>query len=286
MSKSIHPNILICPNCKDSQIVKDESLSCRSCKAEFELSNDCLKFVSYDDDDVGDALDKIKYIVKKNKALYGFLMDLISPVYRRDKILANLIKEVEDKEDVVAINLGSGNSDISNAISNIDIFAYDNVDLTCDISNVPIADNSVDYIFNIAVLEHVPDPEKVVSEIHRILKPNGVVYSRIPFMQGFHASPYDFSRRTEEGMKVLYKSFDQIELKPFGGPTSGMLWIVQEWLALVFSFGIKKLHSFVYMLVLVLTFPIKFLDVLLIHHPMANQISSAFVYVGRKRKTK
>jgi len=283
MSKSIPREILICPNCKSHKLKFGTDLNCTECATNFPIHNGNIRFVSFDEKNVGDALDKVKFLVKKNRRLYSFMMDLVSPVYRRDKILADLISEVEEKDNVVAINLGSGNSDLSQNITNMDMFSYENVDVACDISKIPIADNSVDYIFNVAVLEHVPNPELVVSEIKRVLKPGGVVYSRIPFMQGFHASPYDFSRRTEEGMKVLYKDFDQILLKPFGGPTSGLLWVFQEWMALVFSFGIKKLHTFVYMLVLILTFPIKFLDVLLIHHPMANQISSAFIYVGKKK---
>ena len=102
-------------------------------------------------------------------------------------------------------------------------------------------------------------------------------------MQGFHASPYDFTRVTEEGIKVLHDEFEQIEVKPFSGPTSGMLWVFQEWVAILFSFGSKKLHMIIYLLMLVLTFPIKFLDYFLINHPMAKNIASGFIYIGKKK---
>jgi len=123
----------------------------------------------------------------------------------------------------------------------------------------------------------------VIDEIYRVLKPDGIVYTAFPFIQGFHASPYDFTRVTEEGIKVLHDGFEQIEVKPFSGPTSGMLWIFQEWVAILFSFGSKKLHMIIYLLMLVLTFPIKFLDYFLIHHPMAKNIASGFIYIGKKK---
>ena len=64
-----------------------------------------------------------------------------------------------------------------------------------------------------------------------------------------------------------------------------MLWILQEWVAILFSFGSKKLHTILYLTVMCLTFPIKFLDYFLINHPMAKNISSGFIFIGKKNDT-
>ena len=178
--------------------------------------------------------------------------------------------------------MGSGNSDLHENISNIDIFNYDNVNLTADLLNLPIQNNSLNVIINTAVLEHIPYPEKAVSEFYRVLKNDGIIYCFFPFMQGFHASPNDFSRRTIEGLKVLFKDFKILEIKDASGPTSGFLWIFQEYFAILFSFGIKPLYTFLYFLIMILTFPLKFLDVLLVNHPMAKNISSGFAIIARK----
>lgn len=281
MGKSVSREILICPICKSDQLIFNQNMECLNCKEKYELIDDKYCFVKLDQGDINDSLDKVKHLLKKFKNLYNFLIYLISPVYGDRHLRKFINKHIKDKE-VIAINLGSGSSDISDHISNVDIFVYDSVNLTCDIAKLPFKDNSIDVIINIAVLEHVPDPEKVVNEIYRVLKVGGMVYSLFPFMQGFHASPYDFSRRTSEGMKVLYKDFDLIELKCSGGPTSGLLWVFQEWVAIILSFGIKPLHSIVYILVMLITFPLKFLDVLLILHPFAKNISTSFTYIGKK----
>lgn len=231
-------------------------------------------------------LNKIKSALKKNARFYQFLINVFSPVllfYTNRQIKQFLKDNLKSDSSTVALNIGSGNSFISDKVQNIDIFPYDNVNIVCDIENLPFQDNSVDIILNIAVLEHVPNPEKVVNEIHRVLKKGGKVFSLFPFIQGFHASPHDYTRRTVNGMKVLYKDFDIVSVKSSGGPTSGFLWITQEWLAIILSFGIKPLYKFIHLILMLLTFPIKYLDLLLIFHPAASNISTSFTLIGEKK---
>jgi len=230
-------------------------------------------------------INNFKSKIKNNQKLYRFLIELFSPVFTfySNRYLKSFISENYKNKDQVFLNLGSGNSIIGDDIINVDFFPYLNVDIVCDIENLPFKDNSIDIISNIAVLEHVPNPEAVVKEIYRVLKSTGKIYSVVPFMQGYHASPYDFTRRTSEGMKVLYKDFSIEKLLCIGGPTSGLLWILQDWVAILFSFGSKKLHSIIYYLMLLLLWPIKLLDFILIHHPLAKNITSAFLVIGEKK---
>ena len=249
----------------------------------YKMENGKYIFYHLESSDLEDSLDKFKNKLKKYTKFYYWLISVISPVYpdnNEKKFISSYITE-----DKICLNIGSGNSNISDQVFNVDIFEYENVNVVCDIEDLPFKDNSIDLILNIAVLEHVPNPQKVIDEIYRILKPNGIIYTAFPFIQGFHASPYDFTRVTEEGIKILHKEFEKIEVKPFSGPTSGMLWILQEWIAILFSFGSKRLHMVIYLMMLLLTFPIKFLDYFLIKHPMAKNISSGFIFIGRKNDT-
>lgn len=246
----------------------------------YEVRNGKYIFNELELSDVEDDLDKIKSRLKKNYKIYNNLINLVSPVFVGSDLKKFINKWVG--EDKVCCNVGSGNTKISDKVINIDIFDYDNVDVVCDIKNLPFKDNTVDIVMNTAVLEHVPNPQAVVDEIYRVLKPGGIVYTAFPFMQGFHASPYDYTRVTEEGIKILHSNFEVFKVKPFGGPTSGMLWVVQEWIAILFSFGNKKLHVFLYILMMLLTFPLKYLDFFLIKSPMAKNISSGFIFIGKK----
>jgi len=242
MSKAINKEILMCPNCKHVKLNYDANkIVCNSCNSVYtQKSNRCICFVDYDESDVSDFIDKIKSKFKKFHVFYKLLIDIISPVCPVNNGLKRFIKKYVTRNDIVATNLGSGNSNLHENISNIDIFAYGNVNMTAELENLPIQDNTVDVILNTAVLEHIPFPEKAVSEFYRIMKKDGVIYCSFPFIQGFHASPYDFSRRSAEGVKVLFKDFKILEVKDATGPTSGFLWVFQEYFAILllqFEFG-------------------------------------------------
>lgn len=53
----------------------------------------------------------------------------------------------------------------------------------CDVNNIPFQDRSFDCIFCSEVLEHLPEPEKAISEFHRILKPDGIVIITVPYKE-------------------------------------------------------------------------------------------------------
>jgi len=287
LSKLIPSNILICPECKTDMLeFNGNEIKCLKCGQAFFEKEGKYYFKQYEKENIVDFLDKIKSLFKKYERFYSFLVNLISPVCPTTDLKKFLKRYVNplDKDSIV-LNLGSGNTNISDLVSNIDIFAYNNVDLICDITKLPFKDNSVDIIINLAVLEHIQNPQAVVDEIYRVLKPSeggGIVYSYFPFIAGFHASPYDFFRVTKEGMKELFKNFDVMEIKPGCGPTSGFLWIFQEWLAITLSFGIKPLYYLLFFIFMLTTFPLKFLDILLIHHPKAENIASGFIFIGKK----
>ena len=52
---------------------------------------------------------------------------------------------------------------------------YDRVSIACDAQNLPLKERSVDVIYTHTFLEHPINPDKVVKEIDRVLKFNGIV---------------------------------------------------------------------------------------------------------------
>lgn len=69
-------------------------------------------------------------------------------------------------------------------------------DIVCDAVRLPLADASFDAVICAEVLEHVPEPEKILSEINRVLSPGGRVYITAPFLFPIHADPHDYRRYT------------------------------------------------------------------------------------------
>lgn len=105
-----------------------------------------------------------------------------------------------------------------------DIYGSDLVQFIADAHAIPLGASTVDGVIIQAVLEHVLDPPRVVSEIHRVLKPGGIVYAETAFMQQVHEGPYDFTRYTESGHRWLFRNFDAIDSATLNGPFSQLVW--------------------------------------------------------------
>ena len=182
----------------------------------------------------------------------------------------------------VILNLGSGRTSYGLRVVNLDIGPFSNVDVVAIGERLPVADASLDAVITQGVLEHVPDLPATLAEIDRVLRPGGLVYHEIPFIQGFHGSPTDYRRFTLTGIGELAPGYEVLDAGVACGPSSAMLWISSEWLAMLFSFGNEVLfkagrRGFAWLLS-----PIKLADAWLEHHPHADLIASAFYIVARK----
>jgi SAM-dependent methyltransferase len=58
-----------------------------------------------------------------------------------------------------------------------------------DIQNMDLPDSSVDVLLTPHVLEHVPDTDRALAEVYRVLKPGGRMFLQIPMPQGVTAPP-------------------------------------------------------------------------------------------------
>jgi SAM-dependent methyltransferase len=103
-----------------------------------------------------------------------------------------------------------------------DIYGSPLVQFIADAHQIPLANQSVDAVVVQAVLEHVLDPGRVVEEIHRVLRPDGLVYAETPFLQQVHAGPYDFTRYTSSGHRYLFRAFEEVAAGPVAGPGAQM----------------------------------------------------------------
>ncbi len=92
--------------------------------------------------------------------------------------------------------------------------------LFADGQQLPLADQSVDSVLLLDVMEHLPDPEQCVAEIRRVLKPGGSTVIQVPFMYPVHDAPLDFQRWTVHGLRRLADKyhFNIITEKMMGTP--------------------------------------------------------------------
>lgn len=174
------------------------------------------------------------------------------------------------------LNVGGGPRRYSDNEVTLNIQSFKNVDCVGDGHRIPFSDNTFDSVICNAVLEHVHNPEQIVKEIFRVLKPGGRVYAEIPFMFFFHAYPNDFRRYTIEGMRMLFGAFDQAKLGLTHGPISAFLQNANMTLSLLVPEKRKILKKGVNGAFRWLFFSFKYLDHLFKKHPNAHLLAGGF----------
>jgi len=224
--------------------------------------------------------------LKKYEALYGALVRTFGPVKLSRSFkeqLASLFAAYSS--DHVILNIGSGPDHLSarEDVINMDIFPFKNVDVLADATDMPIVDKSVDLIICVAMLEHVPKPQAVIHECMRVLRPGGLMISYLPFIQPGHAAPDDYLRWAPAGVLLMPDGFEVVKTGIGAGPTSGFLWVFEEWVAMLLSLGSRRIHDIILLLIMPVLSPLKLLDICMERLPNADKIASGFYVVARKR---
>ena len=96
---------------------------------------------------------------------------------------------------------------------------------------MPLAAASVDCALATEVFEHCPEPELVMREINRVLKPGGLLFLTVPFLWPLHEVPHDEYRYTPFALeRHLRKSgFDSIQLQALGGWDASLAQMLSLW---------------------------------------------------------
>jgi SAM-dependent methyltransferase len=161
-----------------------------------------------------------------------------------------------------------------------DVAVRPNIAVVVDAHSIPFADGSFDGIIAQAVLEHVLDPYRCVAEIHRTLKPGGLVYAETPFMQQAHEVPYDFTRFTDLGHRRLFRRFEEIERGVAAGPGMALAWSIYYFLrSLAWSGASRRILS---ALGQALWFWLKYADRYAARTPGGFDAASAYYFLGSR----
>jgi SAM-dependent methyltransferase len=101
----------------------------------------------------------------------------------------------------------------------VNIDAKCGADVLADASLLPMPDATFDAAVCFNLLEHVQNPQQVVKEIARVLKPGARCYIETPFLVKVHGHPQDYHRFTDTALRELAANagFQVQEIQALGG---------------------------------------------------------------------
>jgi SAM-dependent methyltransferase len=84
---------------------------------------------------------------------------------------------------------------------------------------LPIESEVADSVVSLSVMEHLCEPQIMLNEACRILKPGGGIVLQVPWQWWIYEAPYDFFRYTPYGLKYLFEKagFVDVVVKPQSG---------------------------------------------------------------------
>ena len=83
---------------------------------------------------------------------------------------------------------------------------YGHINYVCELTDIPVDDDRYDMVLCTQVLEHLPEPKKVLREFNRVLRPGARLWLTAPLFYEEHETPYDFYRYTRYGFTYLLES--------------------------------------------------------------------------------
>jgi SAM-dependent methyltransferase len=169
------------------------------------------------------------------------------------------------------LHIGGAGLTVSACI-NFDLLAMPGVDVAGDAEQLPFPADIFQRVECDAVLEHVKNPDQVMSEIRRVLAPGGYVHLVTPFCHPFHEYPKDYRRFTLDGLKLLAGPLEVIAEGWRTGPTATLLVFVIEYVKLLLPFWVWR--AVTHLLLGWLLFPLRYLDLWLFRSPASQRIGN------------
>jgi len=113
------------------------------------------------------------------------------------------------RQKYIGVDLGIGDTN----------WNYAGLDCLADLTALPFRDASFDAALNVVTLEHVREPQCVLSELGRVMKPGAKLLLVVPHEWEEHQIPHDYFRYTRYGVRLLVERAGlEIEsLEPVGG---------------------------------------------------------------------
>lgn len=207
-------DILACPNCKTAVDRVGDALRCDACGQHYPIVNGVPVLMP------DGSVPEIKHEAELTTR------DSYLPWIHRN-ILSSLL------DDQIVIEIGSGTVTLDDpCIIRTDVILTPFVDVVADAHALPFLPGSVDYIFSLAVFEHLRNPFQASQSIYDTLKDGGYVYHDCNFIIPYHGYPHHYFNATEQGMEQIFQHFTRLHqgVAPYQMPSFALELLIRYYL--------------------------------------------------------
>ncbi|MBI3985563.1 MAG: methyltransferase domain-containing protein [Lentisphaerae bacterium] len=202
--------VLACPQCHAALVRLSDAFRCEPCGQTYSTTGNSVDFLT-------EEFKKTFSIAPtENVSAWGYDPKILDIIRRNPEGLF--------------LDCGAGfrNQHYDNVI-NYEIVDYPSTDVLGVGERLPFADDSLDGVFSVAVLEHVKSPKDCAAEIERVLKPGGVLFCAAAFLQPVHAYPHHYFNMTSLGLESLFPNLEikEREVPLSLHPMKAVTWLLQ-----------------------------------------------------------
>ena len=185
-------DLLACPTCRIKVVRQDDYLYCANCQTSFPIINNVP--IMFPDG----RLAEIEHQTSLN------VLDSYNPWVPR-LMLQSLL------DDQIVLEVGSGNMALDDpCIIRMDVMLTPYVDIVADAHALPFLPGSLDFIFSLAVFEHLRNPFLAAQSMYEVLKDGGYIYHECNFVFGYHAIPHHYFNATMQGTEQIFHQYNPL----------------------------------------------------------------------------
>lgn len=207
-------DILACPACKVRVIRQDETLTCTQCHKAYPIVNGVPVLLPDASVPVTQYQDELN----------------IRPSY--DPWVHRVVLQSLPARAVI-LDVGAGNLTLSlpNVIR-MDVTLTPYVDVVGDAHAMPFLPDTFDFIFSLAVFEHLRQPFIAAQELYAALKNGGYIYHECNFVFAYHGYPHHYFGTTQQGIEQIFASYEKLRsgVAPYQMPSFAIRMLLVSYL--------------------------------------------------------
>ena len=207
-------DIIACPLCKNDLQPANEALRCVQCGRSYPLVNDVP--ILLPDPSQLHIQHEAELILRKEYDPWVPRM---------------VLQSLTDAQ--IVVDAGCGNMELDDpCLIRMDVVLTPYVDVVGDLHAIPFKPGSIDFIFSLAVVEHLRHPFLAADQMYKTLKPGGYVYGECNFIFAYHGYPHHYFNATLHGMKQIFSQFREIRIgvAPYQMPSFALQNIIGNYL--------------------------------------------------------